>query len=264
MSRTELEILVTNDDGYTAKGINILARLLLKYGNVTVIAPEKPQSGMSAALSLANKVRFYKLLEQEQAGNILRVYALTGTPADCVKMAMNSFFSIESKPDLLVSGINHGSNASAASIYSGTLGAAAEGALYGIPSVGLSLDTHLEDPDFSHITPYIGRIIEQVIASPQRRGVYLNVNFPYLAKEKIKGFKFAKQGMGMWIKEFHNSIEKGEEGLYYMTGEFVDTEESELGDHRVVEQGYISIVPHNIDTTDYREKERLEREWKML
>lgn len=264
MNQRKLEILLTNDDGYSAKGINVLADLLLKYGNVTVIAPEKAQSGMSAALSLAYKVRFYKISENEGNGNRLRIYALTGTPADCVKMAMNSFFSIDNRPDLMVSGINHGSNASAASIYSGTLGASIEGSIYGIPAVGLSLDTHLEEPDFSNIEPYVETVIEKVISHPPKKGVYLNVNFPYLKKNEIKGFKFARQGMGMWIKEFHKSLEKGEEELYYMTGEFIDTDSSELGDHKVVNRGYISVVPHNIDTTDYRERERLEREWNML
>lgn len=263
MNKRDLEILVTNDDGYSAKGINTLANLLLKYGNVTVIAPEKAQSGMSVALSLAYKVRLHKISEREENGRRLRIYALTGTPADCVKMAMNSFFSIDNKPDLLVSGINHGSNASAASIYSGTLGAATEGSIYGIPSVGLSLSTDLKDPDFSHIGPYIEKVIENTIACPPKKGVYLNVNFPYVKREEIKGFKFAKQGMGMWIKEFHPSMEEGEEELYYMTGEFLDTDSSDNADHKVVSRGYISVVPHNIDTTDYGEMERLKQMWNL-
>ena len=236
MNKRDLEILVTNDDGYSAKGINVLANLLLKYGNVTVIAPEKAQSGMSVALSLAYKVRFHKISEKEENGRRLRIYA---------------------------SGINHGSNASAASIYSGTLGAATEGSIYGIPSVGLSLSTDLKDPDFSHIGPYIEKVIENTIACPPKKGVYLNVNFPYLKRDEIKGFKFAKQGMGMWIKEFHPSREEGEEELYYMTGEFLDTDSSDIADHKVVSEGYISVVPHNIDTTDYAEMERLRLTWNL-
>ena len=121
----------------------------------------------------------------------------------------------------------------------------------------------MKDPDFLHIGPYIEKVIENTIACPPKKGVYLNVNFPYLKRDEIKGFKFAKQGMGMWIKEFHPSREEGEEELYYMTGEFLDTDNSDIADHKVVSEGYISVVPHNIDTTDYAEMERLRLTWNL-
>ena len=165
MQRKPIEILVTNDDGYTSKGINFLANILEEYGNVTIVAPNEVQSGMSAALSMGKTIRMTKKSEHTGThGHNITVYALTGTPVDCVKMAMNKLFKVGGsqtvtpdptdrgyKPHIVFSGINHGSNASIASLYSGTLGAAAEGAIYGVKSVGLSINTHHPNPDFTQI-----------------------------------------------------------------------------------------------------------------
>ena len=149
-----LEILVTNDDGFFSKGINTLAELLSSYGNITVIAPKEGQSGKSVALTLENTLRVHSISKKETDNGQIDIYSLNGTPADCVKMAMNKFFK-NKRPDLLVSGINHGSNASAGAIYSGTLGACAEGTLYGIPSIGLSINSHNHDVDFSGVAFYL-------------------------------------------------------------------------------------------------------------
>lgn len=261
MQTKPLEILVTNDDGYRSKGISVLAQLLSFYGNVTVLAPEEVQSGKSAALTMEKPLRLEKISCQIQNnGNSILVYSLNGTPADCVKMAMNKFFD-KRKPDILCSGINHGSNASVASVYSGTLGAAAEGTLYGVPSIGLSIDTHIPSPDFSQIEDYIKEIIEKFISAPPKEGVFLNVNFPAIPKEEIKGITFAKQGNGMWIKEFEQRTDPHGRDYYWMTGEFLDKEENPSGDHKLLKNGYITIVPHNIDNTDYTEIERLGTAW---
>lgn len=255
-----MEFLVTNDDSYLSKGIKTISEVLSKYGNVTVVAPKEVQSGMSAALTLTKPLR---LKEEHQAitsnGTYIKVYSFTGTPADCVKIAMNEFF-LERKPDMLVSGINHGSNASVASVYSGTLGATAEGTIYGVPSIGLSIDTHDPDADFSQVTKYLPQILENTLANPPAPGVYLNINFP---SGSIKGIRFAKQGSGMWIKEFDKRVDPHGIPYYWMTGHFLDTEENPSGDHKLMADGYITIVPHNVDTTNYGEMERLGHAWKL-
>ena len=260
-----LEILVTNDDGFRAKGLEILSRLLREYGNVTVVAPYEPQSGKSVSLTLDKPLMFDVVRKEEAEGDLwsLRVYSLTGTPADCAKLGINLYIREGRMPDLLVSGINHGSNASAASVYSGTLGAAAEGSLYGIPAVGLSIDTHDPDPDFEGTVFYSRRILDRVVAEGMRPGIYLNVNFPNIPKEEIRGIRIARQGAGRWVREFDHRVTLRGRHYFWMVGDFEDGEAPGApdADHHVVEQGYISVVPHRVDTTDYAEMERLRREW---
>ena len=271
-----MEILITNDDGYQAKGIRTLIEIMKPYGRVTVIAPKKHQSGMSMAVSLGLKQIAYK--ELERSGDYVESY-LDATPASCVKFGLNTCF-LEKKPDVIVSGINHGSNAASASCYSGTLGAALEGALNGIPAIGVSLDTLNPDADFSAVKKYFPSIFERLMSDlPERKGIIYNVNFPDIPAESIKGIRTGYQGHGIWIKEFkpwdpalfarygitpellgqssQASAEEGEE-LYVMTGEFIDDPcNTERADHRIMEQGYISVTAHNVDTTDYSETERL-------
>ncbi len=264
MLNKKLKILVTNDDGYRAKGINVLKDLISAYGDVTVIAPYEPQSGKSSSLTLDRPLRL-EYMERKAGlnGNSIDTYTLTGTPADCIKMAMNTVFSRDNKPDILVSGINHGSNASIASLYSGTLGAAAEATVYGVPSIGLSINTHNPNADFSPVEYYLETIISKFIQYPPCEGVYLNVNFPNMPAEEIKGIHFASQGKGMWINEYERRIDPHGKPYYWMAGEFLDTETSRYGDHHVVQNGYISIVPHKVDTTDYNEMERMSRDWNL-
>lgn len=281
MRHKPMEILVTNDDGYNSKGIQFLANILKEYGNVTVIAPKEVQSGMSAALSIGRTIRLERISHQEFAnGHRLTIYALTGTPVDCVKMAMNKCFGAGGsetviqdewaqergyRPDIVFSGINHGSNASVASMYSGTLGAAAEGALYGIKSVGLSINTHNPNPDFSQIEQFLVPIIEKSISNPIGNGVFLNVNFPAIPKEKIIGIRMASQGNGMWIKEFEQRKDPNGRDYYWMTGNFKDNEtmEDSIGDHILMDKGYVTVVPHRIDTTCYSTLEQMKRDWNL-
>ena len=168
-----MRILVTNDDGYATNGIKAIAGLLSKFGKVTIVAPRMAQSGKSASLSLEDPLRM------EYAGRTdgIETYFCNGTPADCVKLAMNTVF-LDEKPDLLVSGINHGSNASVASIYSGTLGAAMEGTLYDVPSLGFSICSHDHEADLSGVLEYGEKIIRKVIESPMKKDVFMNINFP--------------------------------------------------------------------------------------
>ena len=267
-----MHILITNDDGYQAKGIKVLAEIMKNYGNVTVVAPKKHQSGMSMAVSLG-----FKQIAHKDLGN--GWHYVDATPASCVKFATNILFA-DRYPDVVISGINHGSNAASASCYSGTLGAAAEAALNGIPAIGVSLDTLHPDADFSVIEKYFGGIFEKLMADwPDRHGLYYNVNFPNIPAEEIKGVKAGTQGLGRWVKEFQEwdirhyakygitpemlgqsstpVIEEGEE-LYMMVGDFEDDSRNpKNADHRLMRDGYISVVAHNIDCTDYEETARL-------
>ena len=272
INRRNMRILITNDDGYQAKGIKVLADIMSRFGEVTVIAPKKHQSGMSMAVSLGFKQIAHKDLGEGW-------HYVDATPASCVKFGLNTMF-LENFPDVVVSGINHGSNASTASCYSGTLGAAAEAALNGIPAIGVSLDTLHPDADFSGVEKFFGDIFTKLMKDwPSKHGVYYNVNFPDIPAEEIKGVRTGVQGMGRWIKEFKSwdlqhyakygitpemlgqssdpVLEDGED-LYMMVGEFQDdARNGENADHRLVAEGYISVVAHNIDCTDYEETERL-------
>jgi len=271
-----MNILITNDDGYSAKGIHVLAEIMCQFGNVTVIAPKKHQSGMGMAVSLGLKQIAYKDLPEEKPGTWAY---LDATPASCVKYGLNVPF-LEKFPDVVVSGINHGSNAASAACYSGTLGAAEEAALNGIPAIGVSLDTINPEADFSAVRKFFPdifrKLMENMTSDP---GIFYNVNFPNIPAEQIKGIRVGHQGMGRWIREFREwdpsiynkygitpedlgqssspELESGEK-LYMMVGDFLDDDRNDSrADHWIMNDGYISIVPDNLDSTDYEEVERL-------
>ena len=256
-----MRILITNDDGYQAKGIKVLAEIMKQFGEVTVIAPKHHQSGMSMAVSLG-----FRQIAHKNLGD--GWHYVDATPVSCVKFGLNTMFE-KDFPDVVVSGINHGSNASAASCYSGTLGAAEEAALNGIPAIGVSLDSLHPDADFSGVSRHFGEIFQKIMSNlPQKHGVYYNVNFPDIPVEQIKGIRTGHQGLGKWIKEFKEwdvehcpnpVVEEGED-LYMMVGEFLDDPRNIDGaDHRLVAEGYISITAHNVDCTDYQELERIRK-----
>ncbi len=249
-------IFITNDDGYRAGGLAALIEMVRPYGDIVVVAPEEGQSGMSSALTVKIPIRLRKV--QEEAG--LTIYACSGTPVDCVKLAMSHIFT--RKPDLLVSGINHGSNTSVAVIYSGTLGAAAEGTLYQIPSIGFSLNDHSATPDFTACIPYGRTIIEQVFAAPFAKNTFLNVNFPRLPYNEIKGIWLCRQNRGTWVEEFEKRVDPHGLDYYWMTGIF-QNHEQEAGDadENAIHAGYVAIVPHHLDMTDYQELARLKEQW---
>lgn len=267
-----MRILITNDDGYQAKGIKVLADIMKQFGQVTVIAPKTHQSGMSMAVSLGFKQIAHKDLGEGW-------HYVDATPASCVKFGLNTMF-LDNYPDVVVSGINHGSNASTASCYSGTLGAAEEAALNGIPAIGVSLDTLHPDADFSGVAEHFGEIFKKIMSDlPAKHGVYYNVNFPDIPGSEIKGVRVGYQGLGRWVREFKEwdvkhyekygltpemlgqssnpVLEEGEE-LYMMVGDFEnDSRNTPDADHLLVKEGYISIVAHNVDCTDYEECTRL-------
>ncbi len=283
-----MRILITNDDGYRAKGIRVLTEIMRKFGDVTVVAPKTHQSGMSMAVSLGFKAIRYKKVREEEAvygadgslvkGSLTECY-IDATPASCVKYALNIPF-VDNYPDVVVSGINHGSNAASAACYSGTLGAAEEGTLNGVPSIGVSLDTMDPDADFSAVEKYFPDIFRKIMANlPERREIYYNVNFPAIPVGEILGIRTGHQGKGRWIKEYVDwdldqytrlgltpemfgessspAVEEGEK-LYLMVGTFIDDPENDSrSDHHIMMDKYISIVAHNVDCTDYTEVERL-------
>ena len=275
MINKKLNILVTNDDGYNAKGINVLAEMMSRYGNVTVIAPKYHQSGMGMAVSIGIKKLAYKDLGEQHG---YHWSYLDSTPASCVKFGINF---MDPQPDVIISGINHGSNATTAACYSGTLGAAAEGALNGIPSIGVSIDSIHPDADFTNVVKYFPAIFEELMERSRKApyGVYYNVNFP--ATPEIKGIRTGHMGVGRWVKEFTDwnpdlyrkrgytaemfgiILPKEEEGekYYMMIGTYEDSPNNTPGaDHHLVRDGYISVTAHNIVTSDPAETAALTKD----
>lgn len=273
-----MNILITNDDGFESKGIAVLTKMMKKYGNVAVIAPFSAQSGMSMAVSLgAEKIAFKEIESSSFVGedgleHTERWAYLDATPASCVKFAMSTPW-LGWKPDVIVSGINHGANTSVASCYSGTLGATAEAAVNHILGIGVSLCDHNPDADFSQIEKYFPGIFEKLVELPRHSYMtYYNVNFPSVPADEIKGVRAGYMGRGRWVKEFRSldeaeaiaaslngaptgdPSEKPAVKMYKLVGNFSsDTDNSADADHLLTDNGYVSIVPHTIDSTDYEQ-----------
>lgn len=236
-------ILVTNDDGYRAKGINTLIEIAKKFGEVVVVAPDGPQSGQSSAMTMEVPIR--ATLVEESSG--FKLYKTTGKPVDCVKLALNVL--LDKKPDLILSGINHGSNASINVIYSGTMGATLEGAIVGIPSIGFSIMTHDANADFSETEIHCYEIIKEVLNEGLPYGTCLNVNMP---TGKLNGRKVCRQSKGKWEKEITAKIDPRGRAYYWLAGNYKNTEPNAVDtDIWALDNGYISIVPTQCDLTDY-------------
>jgi 5'-nucleotidase len=237
-------ILVTNDDGVFAPGIKHLSQIAKEYGDVVVLAPDKPQSGMGHAITINSTLR----LEKTHYHNTEIELACNGTPVDCVKMAVNNV--LKKRPDLVLSGINHGSNSSINVIYSGTMSAAIEGALEGSPSIGFSLCDYAMEADFTQATAYIKQLIEYALANRMPKGVCYNVNIPKLNKDDLKGLKFVRQSRANWVEKFEERKDPYGRSYYWLTGEFVNFEpEATDTDEWALANGYISIVPTQVDLT---------------
>lgn len=239
-------ILITNDDGLQAKGIKALTEELKTLGDIVVFAPDGPRSGMSGAITSHAPLRVKK--EREETG--ITIYSCTGTPVDCVKLAINEI--LERKPDLLVSGINHGSNAAVCILYSGTMGAALEGCIFGIDSIGVSLTDHDHNADFTQAARYARIVAGKVLKEGLPKGVCLNVNIP--SHTIPKGIRICTQTKGRWIKEFIRKKDQNGEEVFQLTGEFRNDEpNNEQTDEWALAQGYVSVVPSKIDMTSYQE-----------
>jgi len=239
-------ILVTNDDGISAPGILHLSKIAKEFGDVAVIAPDKPQSGSGHAITIHTTLR----IQSSKIHDALIEYSTNGTPVDCVKLAVNKI--LPQKPDLILSGINHGSNSSINVIYSGTMSAAIEGYLEGIPSVGFSLCNYSIEANFSHSLKYVRQIIDWVLNKNNKELICLNVNIPDLAEDEIRGIKICRQAKGNWVEEFEERLDPYDRPYYWMTGKFINFEPSaEDTDEWALANGYISVVPISTDLTCY-------------
>jgi 5'-nucleotidase len=237
-------ILVTNDDGIFAPGITFLAKVASKFGRIIVVAPDKPQSGMGHAITINSTLR----IQKTNYHNAEIEYACSGTPVDCVKMAVNHI--LKKRPDLVVSGINHGSNSSINVIYSGTMSAAIEGALEGTPSIGFSLCDYAMEADFTQAEKFVSKIIEESLKNKMPKGICLNVNIPKLKAEDFKGIKVVRQARANWVERFEERKDPYGRDYYWLTGEFVNFEPESIDtDEWALANGYISVVPTQADLT---------------
>lgn len=249
MSEQKPLILITNDDGDFSKGIEVLTRLMLELGDVIVMAPDGPRSAQSNALTVTHPIRFKKL---EEKPGLIR-YACNGTPTDCVKLALNDV--VPRQPDLLVSGINHGSNAAINVIYSGTMGAVLEGCENLIPSIGFSISNYDPDADFINFEPYVSAIAAKILKEGLPHNVCLNVNAP---NGKIEGMKIVRQCDGRWTREFEKRIDPHGRAYYWLTGAFENHEpDAEDTDEWALAHGFVSVVPTKIDMTAHGEMEKI-------
>jgi len=236
-------IFVTNDDGITSGGIRALIDIMRQIGNVVVVAPDKPQSGTAHAITINVPLRLKTLAK----GPGYEEHSCNGTPADCVKLGFKVV--LKGRPDLLVSGINHGSNASINVIYSGTMAAVFEGAMSGIPSIGFSLLNYSADADFTHCSEYVKMITEKVLSQSLPAGVCLNVNIPNATFKKIRGIRICRQAAGTWEEEFDERIDPVGTNYYWLKGIFVRTGNGEDTDEWALENNWVSVVPVQFDFT---------------
>jgi 5'-nucleotidase len=255
MSKKPL-ILVSNDDGITSKGIRVLVNIMRQLGEVVVVAPDSPQSGMGHAITIGETLRLY----EEDIFEDVMAFKSSGTPADCVKLAKHYVLK-DRRPDLVVSGINHGSNTSISVLYSGTMSAAIEGALEGLPSIGFSLCDFSSKADFSHVEEYVFKISKQVLENGLTKGVALNVNFPPKRNETIKGIKVCRQAHAKWQEEFSERYDPNGRKYFWMAGNFVNFDKGEDNDEWAIANNYVSIVPCQYDLTAHHAISQINEDW---
>ena len=236
-------ILISNDDGYTAKGINELADALRNMADLVVMAPDGPRSGMACAMTSEHPVRYYKVKEEEG----LQVYKCTGTPVDCIKLALHL---LPRRPDMIIGGINHGDNSAVNVHYSGTMGVVLEGCMKGIPAIGYSVDDHAPDIDFKPMLPYVRNIVLHALKHRIPEGICLNVNIP--AQAPYRGVRICRQTKGMWTNEWKRCDHPRGGEYFWLTGKFESHEPGTTNsDRHSLDEGYIAITPLQIDMTAY-------------
>ncbi len=245
-------ILVTNDDSISAPGIRALIDVMKEIGTVLVVAPDSPQSAMGHAITINSTLHLNKISAENAA---VTEYSCSGTPVDCVKFAVNEI--LKQKPDLCVSGVNHGSNSSINVIYSGTMSAAVEAGIEGIPAIGFSLLDYDWNADFETFKPYIKKIALNVLQNGLPDGTVLNVNFPKRKKEDLKGIKICRQAKAIWIEKFDKRQTPQGKDYYWLTGEFVNLDKGEDTDEWALHNGYISVVPVQFDMTAHHAIQQL-------
>jgi 5'-nucleotidase len=248
-------ILITNDDGITAPGIMNLVEAVRDLGKIVVVAPDKPQSGMGHAITIGQPLRLHKV----QVFEGIESYSCTGTPVDCVKLAVDKV--LHRKPDLCLSGINHGANHSINVIYSGTMSAAVEAAIESIPSAGFSLLDYNLEADFSGARKYARLVVEKMLQTKLDKHTVLNVNIPSLPEELLRGIKICRQAYAKYEEDFIERTDPHGRKYFWLTGEFVNFDKGKDTDVWALDNNYVSVVPVQFDLTNYVLKTQLEKQW---
>ncbi len=251
-------ILITNDDGITAPGIRNLIEAVRGLGHVVVVAPDKPQSGMGHAITIGVPLRLNKV---EDIFEGVETWQTSGTPVDCVKLAVDKV--LHRKPDICLSGINHGANHSINVIYSGTMSAAMEASIESIPSIGFSLLDYRFEADFGPAKYYAHKIVKSLLETKMDKHLLLNVNIPSVPLEEMKGIKICKQAYAKYEEDFYERIDPHGKKYYWLTGEFKNFDKGDDTDVRALQNNYISVVPVQFDLTNYTLKKELEKNWKI-
>jgi 5'-nucleotidase len=246
-------ILIVNDDGITAPGIKNLVMAVKELGRVVVVAPDKPQSGMGHAITIGQPLRLNKV----DLFNGVEAWQVSGTPVDCVKLAVDKI--LHRKPDICLSGINHGANHSINVIYSGTMSAAMEASIESIPSIGFSLLDFSVDADFTAARFYVHKIVSALLKSKMDKHLLLNVNIPAVQQELIKGIKICKQAYAKYEEDFDERKDPGGKKYYWLTGKFINFDKSKDTDVWALQHNYVSVVPVQFDLTNYTLKKQLEK-----
>lgn len=250
-------ILITNDDGVTAPGIRVLVEVAVQYAKVVVVAPDSPQSGMGHAVSIAKPLRLTRVNVFDDLG--VEAWQCSGTPVDCVKMAND--IVLERAPDYCLSGINHGSNAAINVIYSGTMSAAMEAAIEGIPSAGFSNLNFNHDADMRTSKLVVKDVLTQMLSTELPEHFLLNVNIPNIQPEQYKGYKLCIQADAHWAENFLHRVDPRGEDYYWMTGKFENRDTRKGTDIEALYEGYASVVPVTIDLTNHAHKAWIEKHW---
>jgi 5'-nucleotidase len=250
-------ILITNDDGITAPGIRNLVEAVKDLGKIVVVAPDKPQSGMGHAITIGHPLR----LVQTDTFNGLESYQCNGTPVDCVKLAVDKV--LHRKPDLCLSGINHGANHSINVIYSGTMSAAVEAGIESIPSIGFSLLDYSIEANFAGARHYARVLVQEMLKKTLDKHMILNVNFPAVDVNLIKGIRLCRQAYAKYEEDFIERNDPTGRKYYWLTGEFVNFDKGKDTDVWALKNNYVSVVPVQFDLTNYVLKEKLEKTWKF-
>lgn len=258
MNNKQPLILVTNDDGYDAPGIRHLTEVARRFGEVVVVAPMEGQSGMSHAVTMNHPIRL-RTIRQEPG---ISVHACSGKPADAVKIALNRI--LDRRPDLILSGINHGSNSSVSLFYSGTVAAVIEGCMNGIDSIAFSVDDHSVHADFRAVVEYAGSVIREALNHKLPPKTCLNINFPKAAPDEVKGIRVCRQTQGVWKEEFEHRRDPHGRDYYWLTGYFTNQEpDQEDTDDYLIRNNYAAVVPVKIDVTNYEALEEMAH-WKFV
>ncbi|MFK7900006.1 MAG: 5'/3'-nucleotidase SurE [Cyclobacteriaceae bacterium] len=255
------QILVTNDDGITSKGIRLLTEVACQFGEVTIVAPDKPQSGMGHAITVADPLKL-KCSTTLFTDLPVKAYTCSGTPADCVKMANDIIYKTNS-PDLVLSGINHGSNSSISVLYSGTMSAAIEAAIENIPAIGFSLCEYGDDTEMSHCKEWMEKIIVQILENGTSAHTALNVNIPAFSKEPIKGIKIARQSTARWYEKYEKRTDPFGNDYYWIAGDFIKPNEGTDTDEWALDNNYVSVVPCQFDMTAHKKLAFFKEKWSI-